>query len=175
MAVNRKAFEPVVEIGQNIRLVPEDKFYEVKFIGGIPWIEKDFGSVSAGSTSGLTEVSTIYVRDGYLAQYRFFPKTDGLRIEQFKQPRAATRWALKVASAKLPDIATYADPHVEDLQTTEFFQFQDKSVFMDVKNTTGSDMSETLVWFEGFLYKLKKLEKKPERFTVIPTVAPGAL
>ena len=153
-------FEPVALPGENICILPERKFYRVKYVEPLPEIEKDFGAISASSTLSDQEVEEIYMPKNELAQYRVTLKTPGLKLK-VKQPRGTGRFLTKKQQAVITDLTSGTN-------LTEIFQFEDTTFIVDVTNTTSSNLSESKVVFSGFRYVLEPLKEEPEKYTCVP-------
>ena len=168
--VDRKSFaisfEPVVQIEENLHLMPLNKYFKVSYIEGIPLLEHDFGDFTAGETKSDQEVTEVYLEDDEIGQYRFVPITAGVHIVGLKQPKGRPKWVTKTARAKLTNIRDYADTLVETLQLTEVYQYKDTGFSVDVYSTNA--VSAAIVRFYGIRFKLVEI-KKPEVFKTIWT------
>ena len=175
MPVDRKIhswhFEPVVQIGQKVCLLtPKPKYFEVKWIEPLPYIEVSWGTVTAGSEKDK-ELEELYVEDDEFAQYRFAVLTSGFVVTKIACPKAVSMWVTKKSSLNIPDNSTYSGYKlVERLQTLEFYQWKDKKRYMYLKNTTSSD-AEGKVAFFGYVFKIEELPSKPDVYISLPVVS----
>ncbi len=169
MPAYAKEFVPVAEHGQFIKLIPENAFYRVVWIEPLPRIDIDFGSLGAGGEAER-ELTELYMPDLSLAQYRFIPVTANVWVKEFWSPRAKRMWVTKGDYASLTSAQDYADTVVESLQTTEFFQWQDKKKYMRVRAEAAVPAS--VVRFYGFRLLLEEVGAQ-EKYTTVPTEAMG--
>jgi len=155
-------FQPIVQIGENLHLMPVNKYFTVEFIEGIPMIDKDFGAISAGDTKKDQELTFLYMPRNELAQWRFVP-IDNVQVTRFVQPRNP-KWITRDTSGKLIRALDYANPIVETLQLTEFFQFEETKAFIDIY--APSAVSTSVIRFYGYRYMLREIPKPPIFTTV---------
>jgi hypothetical protein len=157
-------FQPVVRIDEFLRLMPVGKFARVIYIEPIPLIEEDFGAFSAGQTKSNVELTDLYMPKGELAQYRFAP-VDDVQVIAFYQPGKRPKWITKNTGGKMIRLADYANAAVEKLNLTEFFQYEDTKLYVDLY--AASDLTTSRIRFYGFRYVLEELEAAPPVYTTI--------
>jgi len=158
-------FKPIVQIEQNVKLIPLNRYYEVEWIEPIPLFVKDFGRIAAGGTKTEQEVKKVYVENGKLAQYRAVP-LDDIKIS-VRQPRALRKYSLRTIGAYITKATLAFNP---ELNILEFFQFEDEPVFFDIVNPTRYEIAMSRVGFLGYQYLLKEIPM-PDVYTVVPIEA----
>ena len=162
-------FEPVVQIGERVFLLnPVNKCFEVVWIESLPKLDKDFGAIAAGATIPEAEVLEVYMRKGELGQFRFVPLTAGVKVVGHWSPKGARMWGTDTEFFELSDIVDLSDAHVEGLQSTEFFQHEDRKRFMQLYSRDA--VSASVVRFYGYAFKLKEVPTK-EPYLPIPVQA----
>jgi len=161
-------FEPVAQIDQFIKLIPDNAFYKVTWIEPIPAVIKDFGPMSALSSLTDQEVEEIYLDDGRLGQYRAIP-IDDVYIT-VSQPRAAKKYALRNYTSSLTQLAV---PMYPDLNILEFFQMEDREIYFTVVNPLYANQPSSRVMFAGYQFELEEVSRVPEKYTVVPVQAIG--
>jgi len=171
--------EPPVKIGENICvLTTEGKkiYYEVTYIEPLPPspnLVKDFGALTAGSSSGDTKLDILEVDDDEVGIYRFFPLDD---VEcTLKLPKALRRFLTKTKTAVVtPLTRVYAlNGHDPTLVMTEFAVFEDDVPYMDVKNPTNDNITMSRVQFYGWRLCGRRLDKKPEKVSYVVASGKG--
>jgi len=160
----QKDFTPVVAIDQAVRLMPVDRFFRVVYVEPIPLIQHDFGSFTAGQTKSDQELDFLYMPDNELAQFRFIP-VDNVIVTAFYQPRKRPKWITKSTGGMLPRGLDYQDTPVESLNLTEFFQYEDTKLYVDL--FAPEALTTSRIRFYGFRYVLEELEAAPPVFTTI--------
>ena len=167
-------FEPVVQIEERVLLLTNTKKIPAKvtWVEPVPFLEKDFGAISAGSTTDETEVEEVYVEDGEFAQWRMTIETDNVVLYKHSCPRATPYYSTKKSSGIVPYASSYGliEP-IKRYQLTEFFQYQDLSRYMVLMNTGTSDVTESKVAFFGYIFQFEELDKIEKPYTAIPCVA----
>lgn len=164
-------FEPIVQPGEYIRIVPKKEEYEffvVEYVEAIPSIEKDFGAIKAGETV-TKECGEIQLMDSELGQWRFIPITDGLYVIGIRKggEKASPFWQTKNTTGRVgKELLNYKA--TENLQMTEFFNYENEDVYFDLYNSTTTDMSESKVLFFGYVLSLSPIKEKPSVYKVIP-------
>jgi len=162
--------KPIALIGENIYLLPEDRYYRVAWIEQMPPFVVDFGSIAAGEKIENKVLDFLKQPPEWLAQVRFVPLDDVLITVM--QPRGKTKYAsLKEGGAIIkigPDLIQFD----QCLHTTELFQWQDKSTLFTLENPTNYDTPMSRVLFIGIRYWLKEIPKPP-KFTTVFTQAAG--
>ena len=165
-------FEPVVQIGERVFLLaPVSKCFEVEWIESLPKLDKDFGAITAGGTTARAEVTEVYMSKGELGQFRFVPLTTGVKAVGHWSPMGARMWGTDTETFELSDVVDFSDAHVEALQTTEFFQHEDRKRFMQLYSTDA--VTASIVRFYGYAFKLKEIPTK-EPYLRIPIQARAA-
>lgn len=167
-------FEPVVQIGEHVLLLtPEGTIpARVTWIEAIPWIEVDFGEISAGNLTDEREMEELYVADDEFAQYRMRILTDNVILYRHACPKATVYYATEKSYPYIPSASTYGS--VEALkrdQLTEFFQYKDIKRYMQLKNIGVADVTESKVAFYGYVFGIEKLSKIEKPYTAIPCMA----
>jgi hypothetical protein len=158
----KKDFEPVVNVGEALKLMPIEKFFTPIFIEPIPMIEKNFGSFTAGETRTV-ELDFLYMPRNELGQFRFVP-VDNIVVKTFKQPRYP-KWITKNTSGILTQSTDYINALTENLQLTEFFQFEETKAFLDLY--APSNLSTSRIRFYGYRLVLEELKEEPKVYTVV--------
>ena len=81
----REGFEPIVNVGENLCLLPltdtatVKKYVKVIYIESLPFLEHDFGAVVAGVESDEIEFEELHMNDSELGHFRILPiKTSSL-------------------------------------------------------------------------------------------------
>jgi len=152
-------FEPVVRVGENLRLMPEDRYFSVDFIEGIPWLEHDNGAMTATQEDKDVELTEAYEEDNQLSQLRM-TVIDTITITGLKQPRGVPKWVTKKFTATLPQYSSYGDyDALKRLQLTEFFQFEDTGLFADIRCDTTTSTSRVVMF--GYRFVLREIQKPP--------------
>jgi hypothetical protein len=163
-AAFRLDFEPVVNVDEAVKLLPYDTFAEVVFIDQAPYLEKDFGALNAGLSTGDTAVTELDQEDNVIGQFRIEP-VDTVHVIALKQPKARPRWTGKKSTFKVVDGQSLVTP---PSNLSEFFQYKDTGLYMDIYNYTSGNLSTTKVAFYGWLLTIELLTKKPDVYTPIP-------
>jgi hypothetical protein len=159
----KKDFEPVVNVGEFLRLMPVDKYFEVEFVEPIPAIDHDFGILSAGQVLKDQELSFLYMPDNELAQYRMIP-LDDIEITEFRQGKTP-KWTTKDTSGYIPPASDYLAAISENLQLTEWYQFEYKTkAFITIR--ARSNVSTSRIRFYGYRFVLREVPKPPVFTTV---------
>lgn len=167
-------FNPVVQIDEKVLLLTQRKPIPAKvtWIEPIPWLEIDFGAVSAGGESSEREMKELYVNANEFAQYRFAPLTDNIIVSEHKAPKGTPLYGTKHSTGVVSYISRMNSfDCVKRLQLTEFFQFEDTTRYMKVKNVGTSDVTSSIVVFFGYIFQFEKLDKIEKPYTVIPCIA----
>jgi len=159
-------FEPVVQPREYVRILPEGKFFQVIGVRAVPFLQKDFGALTANVEKKDQEVEEVYTEDDEFGQWRM-QVVDNFTITEHKCPRGRHYWLTKKSRGNLPQYMTYGDPMVENNQLTEFFQYKDKERLMSVLAT--ASISTSRVNFYGYIFKMKEVEEQPAVWTDIPT------
>lgn len=159
----QEKFEPIVRIGENIHVLPRDKYFRVDFIEGLPLKEHNFGAIGADATIADQECAFLYMEDNNLAQFRVVPATADVQITALRQPKGIQKWTMRTENATLPNYADYSAnilaAHGIGLQMTEFFQFENTSLFVDLYSVGG--VAAAKVRFAGFRYAMTELSAPP--------------
>ena len=166
--------EPPVKIGENICVLTTEgrkRYFRVTFIEPLPpspSLVKDFGALSAGSSSGDTKLDILEMDDCEVGIFRFFPLDD---VEcTLKQPKALRRFLTKTKVAVVTPLTKVYDPA---LVTTEFAVFEDDVPYMDVKNPTNYDLSTSRVQFFGWRLAGEELKEPPEKVSYVVAAGSG--
>ena len=161
------AFEPVVRVAENLELLPEDHpkhgYYKVLYVEQLPEVFHDFGTISAERSVDDKEVTSLYMPDGELAQYRFHP-IDDLEVK-IKQPSGLSRFVTK---HKWLAVTSRTHQQAPKMNPSEIFVIEDEGVYFTVKNPAKSETKKSRVKFFGWRFVLEKLVEKPDRYTPIP-------
>lgn len=158
-------FTPTVRVGEVLELRKSDKdvlgYFTVQYIEQLPKYLKDFGAISAGGTTGDTDMTDLYMPDGELAAYQMVPMDD---VEvTVSQPKAKKRYAAKNYVHVITSFISQVMP-----QQTRFWIWEDEKVYMDVKNPTRYARQRHRVLFYGWRFVLQRLAARPPVFTTIP-------
>jgi len=167
-------FEPVVQINEHVLLVtPEGQIpARVTWIEPIPWIEVDFGEITAGNLTDEREMEELYVADDEFAQYRMRILTDNVILYRHACPKATVYYATEKEYPYIPPASTYDE--IESLkrgQLTEFYQYKDIKRYMQLQNVGTTTVSESKVAFFGYVFEIEKLPSIEKPYTVIPCMA----
>jgi len=167
---------PVVDINDYVLLLTSTGNVpaQVTWIEPFPYYVKDFGAITDGTTTSDTEISDVYLEDYEFGQFRVAVKTTGLEITKHSSPKAVPYWTLKNQAGLLIDDAAYNDYlGVEYEHLTEFYQYQDTGRYMQVKNNSGADVTNSYVVFFGYVFQFKELGEMPEKteYKAIPCSA----
>lgn len=162
MPAYKKDFEPVAQIDEVIKIVPDNVFYRVKNIVPLPTFIHNFGSLGANATD--TEAidivrSTVRIEmpKGFLAQFRL-KVIDNFELI-FRQPINTTRYTtVHTTFVVSPDT-------VQD-NLTEFYQFENRSAGIIRRNPTGTALTSTRVMFYGFKFELEQVSPSPKYIPV---------
>ena len=176
-----KDFEPVCKVGQILMLgepmksgAKRSNMAQVLFIEPVPLITKDFGSLSAGSSSSLTEMDTeLEVEANQLLQLRIIP-CDDIEIT-VKQPRGVGKFSTRYTTSSLklmPESNAF-----QRFQESEMFIRENDVIYLEVKNPTKYTQSRNKVAFVGYKYLLRYLSVAEARkitiYTWVPTFGAG--
>ncbi|RLF95985.1 hypothetical protein DRN58_10100 [Thermococci archaeon] len=170
--VYAKDFEPVCKVGENIKL-SDGTVAVVEFIEPVPLITKDFGSLSAGASSTLTELDTeLEVEKNQLLQIRIVPLDD---IEvTVKQPRGVGKYSTRYTSSALKLLPKDVFQHSQE---SEIFIKEEGVIYVEVKNPTEYTLPRSKVAFLGYKYILKKYPPEQAaritKYTWVPTFGSG--
>jgi hypothetical protein len=151
-----------VRVDEYLHLMPIDRYYRVVFVEPIPAIDLDFGAFSAGQTKTGLELENLYMPRNELAQYRMIP-IDNVRIVGFRQPKNP-KWITRNTSGYLPPQSDYTGAAVENLNLTEWYQFEETKAYVDLYAT--SALTTSVIRFSGFRYVLEQVERPPVFTTV---------
>ncbi len=170
----KEAFEPVVNVGENLHLNPlsskgtGELYVRVKYIEALPYTERDFGAIAAGVPLGITELIECYMEDNELGQFRFVIVDDDVVMSHFAQPQASRRWVTE--NTQWESLVEWADPRnnpmMEKYHLHEFYQWEDDKCWIDLTSVGGVAVSR--VGFYGYRFVIEKLAKKPTVFTSVP-------
>jgi hypothetical protein len=153
--------EPVCLVGENLLVLPKDKygFYRVEWIEELNDVDHDFGTAAAETELTEAEVSGLYMSDGEIAGWRIKP-IDDVEVK-LSQPQAIGRWKTKELKTALKSAT--------DFRKRGFiFIFEDEKAYFAVKNPTKYSVQRTLVRFKGlYRYVVKKLDKEVTPYTTI--------
>lgn len=169
----REQFEPVVNVGENVELLPlsKNQYVKVDYIEPLPRLEIQLPALVAGVETADTEITQLYMENGEFAQFRILPVDPDVFITFFAQPRAQRHWATK--NSVWQSIADFADPRmnpaVEKYNLNEFFQLEDEGLWMRFLSILGSPTPRIEVY--GFRYCFSTLKDKPALITPIPVWA----
>jgi hypothetical protein len=159
-------FEPLLTVDSTVEVQPDNDVYAVDVLEVIPAIETQTFTVSANDTLEEQEITALYVQDGVLAQYRLPDPAgtggaipDGVRITVDQGGQESPRFNTKNERGFYSnDTSFYGDA----AQQTELFQFENTDLFFNVENTTGSQVTFSLI-YSGWAYKLtEQPEMVPE-------------
>lgn len=166
-------FDPVVQIGERVLLITNTRRIpaEVTWIEPVPYLEKDFGAITAGTNCDETEVDEVYVEDGEFAQWRMAVLTSDVILYRHSCPRATPYYVLKKSEGYLPDSTAYAYESAKRWQLTEFYQYQDLSRYMILRNNGSGDVTSSKVAFIGYVFQFDELDRMEKPYTGIPCVA----
>lgn len=169
-------FEPVVQPLEYVKIVPplrrNEEFYEVEWVEAIPYVEINFGSLTAAEETMDKELEYLYVGKYEVAQYRFRVLTSGLQVIALRRggQKAQSLWVTNKTIGMVP--YGYEDATiVQRLQTTEFYQPENDETWITLKNVSGGDLSETKLAFYGYVFVLKPVDFKPSVYKPIYTVS----
>ena len=160
----RKDFEPVVNIGDVIKILglekTKDKFYEVTWIEPAPMVIKDFGALTSGDESGNALVDGLKLDDSELGQWRL-TIVDNIYIKSLRIGgiNKIPLWSTKNSRG-------YPDRTIEYLNMLEFWTFEDIDVYMNV--VAKEDLATSEVMFYGFIYSVEEYPHRPDVYTRIP-------
>lgn len=163
MPENLLMFDPKVKIKENIAVFVDKtwKYLEVEYIEPLPPSKdliKDFGAITAGSSSGDTVVDSLEMETDEVGQFRFYP-LDDIQIE-VKQPKSMTRFSNKNTRVRVDQYTATVDP---ELKSTELFVSEDDYPYMDIENPTQYDLTQSRVMFFGYRIVGRQLADEPDR------------
>ena len=170
----KEGFEPVVNVGENLCLLPIKetatgfKYVKVLYIEALPFLEHDFGAVVAGVESAELEFDELYMNDNELGHFRVIPLVDDLIISHLAQPKATRRWVTKNSSwESLYEIGDPRNnPMMEKYHLNELYQHQDDGLWIRLTSVGGVAAGE--IGCYGFRYVFEMLTTKPTVFTPVP-------
>ena len=162
-------FEPVVQIGDLVKLLPEDVFrgaiYEVKKIVPYPVAAVvDLGAISANSEmNSYKEVDRLKLPPNWFGQWRLRLIDDFVLSEMRYRGRAGTTfWALK-------ERLGYLTKTTDREWIAEIFTFQDDKLYIKGKNIHGFDLPKARIEVSGYTFKVSiKTEPVEKPYTRIP-------
>ena len=170
----KEEFEPVVNVGENLQLLPlKDektgfKYVKVLYIESLPFLEHDFGAIAAGVPTAQIEFNQLYMDDNEIGQFRVIPVVDDVFITNLAQPRAQPRWTTRNSAWR--SLYEIADPRnnplMEKYHLNEIFQHEDDGLWVILQSVGGVAVSTVACY--GFRYVFERLEKKPTVFTPVP-------
>lgn len=157
--LGKTAFEPVVQIGEDVGLLRESGdiiYLRVAFWEWLPFIkEQDFGSVPANSQSAITEVIELRTGENEFLQVRFalnpndFTDSVNHRLRIYQPGEGTARWrSLNVVASWVPQ----AQNTWTSLHPTELFTTGMDTPRFQVVNLTATAMSNSRVRFYGIRY-----------------------
>jgi hypothetical protein len=168
-------FQPVAKPLENLCLIKSGAqvqgYYVCKYVEPLPEHTYDFApsaGIAAGETDSENEISDLYLDDLQLGQYRFYV-VDDIQVS-VRQPLAKTKWTTKGVKEML---SPFTQQVFRGLQHMDIFVWEDEKVYFDAKNPTKYTIYKARVRYIGYHYILAKLEKAPEKFTIVPIEAPG--
>lgn len=168
----REEFEPVVNVGENLRLLPLDeakggRYVRVLYIEALPFLNHNFGAIPAGGIPAADWIA-LHMDDSELGQFRIVPLVNDLTIDNLTQPRAQPRWVTR--NSNWQSLFEVADPQtnplMEKYHLNEIFQFEDDGLWVTVMSVGGVPAGNVGVY--GFRYVFETLDKKPTVYTPIP-------
>lgn len=169
-------FEPAVSIDQNYAVLTVGgvwKYYNTIYVEPLPPsldLINDFGSISSSAVSRANQVTILEMEGSAkqetdvseVAQLRFYP-IDDVAIT-LKQPNAMGRFKTLSTEIRVDYNTAIIDPA---LKSTEFYVYEDDTVYMDVYNLTQYTLSKTRVQFYGWRIVGRLLKDKPEKLTYL--------
>ncbi|RJO60330.1 MAG: hypothetical protein C4542_09570 [Dehalococcoidia bacterium] len=147
--------EPVVEVGHNVLLIFQMKFYlyQVAFIEPVPPshpLIANIGAINAGITSAIFNTQNVLdMPDGSFGQFRARVLDD--IVVTYLQPQASTRNSTRNNNARLTAFNRLYDPNDA---LSEFYVFEDERMFLQAVNPTDYNLAQARVVFYGFKYIL---------------------
>jgi len=165
-AVYREVFEPVVNVGEFLKLLPlkTGNFARVIYIDPAPYTEKDFGAITAGTPLTDKEVTELYQEDTVIGHFRMEP-VDKVWITGLKQSKGRPKWTSKKTSFKLVSIQ---DPVTPPPNLGEIFQYKDTGLFLSLD--APANVATSKIAFYGWLLTIEILETEPDVYTPIPVM-----
>lgn len=170
----KEEFEPVVNMGENLQLLPlksnktGELYAKVLYIESLPYMEHDFGAIGVGVTTAQISFAELHMGDHELGQFRIIPVVDDVLIAELAQPKAMRRWVTKNSS--WTSLAEWADPRnnplMEKYHLDEIFQYEDDGIWVRLSSVGGVAVST--IGCYGFRYCLEILDRKPTVFTPVP-------
>jgi len=164
--VERYAFQPeeikpVALVDENIQVYDEGKwkYYRVTFIEPIQPFQRDFGSITAGGSTGDKDIEELRVGKGWCAIVRVV-LVDDLKVT-VKQPKAITRY---VVSEKVTSYLTALNEVLGLRHLTELCVLEERVPIFDVTNPTKYDVPASRVVFYGLKMEMEELPAKPEKY-----------
>lgn len=160
-------FMPLWQAGQSVRLFKgsEDNHIDVtiKHVFGLPWHRHNFGILTADSTDN--DCTHLDMQDGYMAQYRFIPRSsvdvhlqhpggvDIFRTNGSTKGGATTGWFVHGYDQE----GEQWDGHDwHQWAASEFVVFEDETPRFDLYPTAPSESLPAHVDFYGWAYALKR-------------------
>ena len=151
-----KMFYSPVEEGDVIYVVDYKKYFLVEAKEPLGLYEKDFGAISAGATLEKQEFKELYPPRGFIVFLRLLPVTSGLGL-YLRIAREAMRGALKNATFYL---TSYITDNIEYHPLAEVWVLWDEKFYVDLKDLSGSGLSESKVRAIGWLYKVREIKEE---------------
>lgn len=150
--------EPIVMVGENIGIFTQGDylFARVVHIEPLPpsrQLTQDLGAINTGASSGVTELTVARAQDGNLLHVRMMP-LDPIEVQVYQQ-RATSRHTVFSAASRVNLSSGKLDPYWAS--STYFVLGNQKSLYGDISNVSGYNLTLTRVRFWGFRYKLDPL------------------
>jgi len=168
-AYQPEGIKPIALVGENVHLMPQNKYYTVERMETLPPFIVDFGSLTAGKTKEKERIEDTEMPKTWLAQYRFKP-LDDIEIKVY-QPEGKGKYLIKKDEVMV-SVNIFIREIDPCLHLTELFQWEDTRLLFTVTNPTKYDLPTSRVLFFGIRYKLKEIPKPP-RFTTVFTKGVG--
>jgi len=161
----QKDFVPVALEGQNLKLVPLDKYVKVKYVEQLPVQIVNFGAIAAGATSANNVITQTQMQDTEVGQFRIAP-LDDVEIT-VRQLGATTRFVSRLNTYLL-------DGHTDiGSNMSEIFVYKDNAPTFDVRNPGTVNINLSRIIISGFRYVIEELSEVPDKYTAVPVLGYG--
>jgi len=162
-------FSPVARVGENLFLIPLNRYVTIKYIEPIPGKIIDFGSLDAGESTPTTELTDMEMPEDEIGQYRI-KVLDDITVTVY-QKRGVGRFSTKNV---LYPITPDSDTLSSHANSTEIFVYGDDAPWVQVTNSGTVPILKSRIWIQGFRYVVETLEEAPAKYTAIPIWGWGA-
>ncbi len=154
-------FPPSVQVSDIVKIFTSqftEKHFEIVFVEPLPLcmaLQKDFGSITSGSTSTGNKVTELEMSGGTKTDYSDFFH---LRMHVLDDIQCTVKEPVTTSRFQTLNDDLYIDAFTPP-ELSELVIMEDDTLTIDVKNPTAYTLSKTRVQFFGWRYSAKLLQE----------------